>query len=75
MYVRPGFRGRGLGKMMLDHLSAYARSKGMQSLLLQTGVYQTEAIRLYERMEFMRTAPFGEYGGDPLCLYYQKILD
>lgn len=39
MYVRPAFRGRGVGKQLLTHLQAHAYERGLQVLRLETGVY------------------------------------
>jgi len=72
MYVRPAFRGLGLGKMMVDHLGAYARERGAKLLRLETGIHQREAIGLYERMGFRRIGPFGEYRDDPLSRFFEK---
>jgi GNAT superfamily N-acetyltransferase len=72
MYVRPSNRGAGLGKAMLDHLSQRARQSGLPVLRLETGIYQVEAIGLYERYGFQRRAPFGEYREDPLSVYFEK---
>jgi len=74
MYVRPAFRGLGLGKAMLDHLGQYAQKRGLERLRLETGIYQVEAIGLYERYGFRRRPPFGEYRVDPLSLYFEKSL-
>jgi putative acetyltransferase len=74
MYVRPQFRGRGYGAMILDHLSEYARSQGILLLRLETGVHQQAAIRLYEHCGFRRIPPFGSYTNDPLSLCYEKQL-
>ena len=74
MYVRPAFRGLGLGKLMLKHLEAYARSQGVGCLRLETGIHQREAIGLYERMGFRQIAPFGAYREDPLSRFYEKTL-
>jgi GNAT superfamily N-acetyltransferase len=40
MFVRPQFRGLGLGKMMLNHLAKYARQQGVGLLRLETGIHQ-----------------------------------
>ena len=72
MYVRPEFRGMGLARLMLDHLAAYTRRHGVEVLRLETGIYQAEAIRLYEGWGFERIPPFGEYQEDPLSIYYEK---
>jgi putative acetyltransferase len=74
MYVRPQFRGLGLGKLMLDHLVAYARDQGVDLVRLETGIYQEAAIGLYERMGFETIPPFGEYKEDPLSRFYEKRL-
>lgn len=74
MYVRPQFRGLGLGKRMLDHLAAYSRQHGVHVLRLETGIYQVEAIGLYEQYGFQRIPPFGAYREDPLSLCFEKRL-
>src|SRR5262245_184896 len=49
MYVRPQFRGRGFGRLLLDHVAAYAQGHGVGLLRLETGIHQHAAIQLYER--------------------------
>ena len=72
MYVRPAFRGRGLGRRMLDHLVAHARARGLTVIRLETGIHQQEAIALYERSGFRRIPPFGPYRDDPVSRCYEK---
>jgi putative acetyltransferase len=74
MYVRPSHRGMGLGKAMLDRLAEYARGRGVRLLRLETGIYQPEAIGLYERYGFQRRAPFGEYKVDPMSVYLEMPI-
>jgi ribosomal protein S18 acetylase RimI-like enzyme len=74
MYVRPQFRGRGLARLLLDHLADHARSRGVRILRLETGIHQHAAIRLYERAGFRRIAPFGEYRDDPVSRCYEKRI-
>ena len=74
MYVRPQYRGLGLGKLMMDHLAGYSRDRQVSILRLETGIYQTEAIKLYERYGFVRRGPFGEYKDDPLSIYFEKRI-
>ena len=47
MYVRPAYRGLGLGKVMLNRLAEYARERQVSVLRLEPGIYQKEAIGLY----------------------------
>lgn len=75
MYVRDEYRGKGFGKLMLDHLASYALDHGITLLRLETGVHQSEAIGLYERMGFRLIPPFGEYTNDPLSLCYEKRIE
>jgi len=74
MYVRPQFRGQGLGKLMLDHLAEAARQNDVVVLRLETGIYQAEAIGLYQRCDFVPIPPFGEYREDPLSVFYEKRI-
>ena len=74
MYVRPVFRGRGLGRRMLEHLAAHTRAHGLARLRLETGIHQQDAIRLYESYGFTRIPPFGPYREDPLSRYYERVL-
>jgi GNAT superfamily N-acetyltransferase len=74
MFVRPAFRGLGLGKAMLAHLAEYVRARGAKVLRLETGVLQPEAIGLYERFGFGRRGPFGEYKVDSNSVYFEKTL-
>lgn len=75
MFVRPNYRGLGLGKAMLDRLAAYTREHQAKVLRLETGIYQIEAVGLYERWGFQRRPPFGEYKEDPLSIYFEKFID
>lgn len=74
MYVRPGNRGSGFGRRILETLIDHARGRGITLLRLETGVHQREAIRLYESLGFSPSAPFGPYRDDPLSPCYELRL-
>lgn len=74
MYVRPAFRGRGVGKQLLAHLETYASERGIWVLRLETGVHQKEAFGLYQGFGFQRIPPFGPYFEDPRSICVEKIL-
>ena len=74
MYVRPPFRGAGVGKLVLEHLARYTQRHGLDLLRLETGIHQVAAIRLYERFGFQRIRPFGPYREDPRSLCFEKRL-
>lgn len=75
MYVRPAFRGAGLGERLIERLADHAAAHGQRVLRLETGVHQHAAIRLYERAGFRRIPPFGSYTNDPLSLCYERALN
>jgi putative acetyltransferase len=72
MYVRPGFRGMGLGRRMMERLEEHAARRGIPVLRLETGILQREAIGLYETMGYRRIEPFGEYQPDPHSHFFEK---
>ena len=74
MYVRGRFRGRGFGKRLLEHLERLATNKGVTTMRLETGIYQPEAVGLYEKAGYYRIPPFGGYWEDPVSLCYEKRL-
>ena len=75
MLVVPAFRGAGFGKQILARLAGESRGRGIDVLRLETGMYEEEAIGLYERTGFRRIGPFGPYIDDPLCAYFEMRLD
>lgn len=74
MYVRPRFRGLGLGLLMLRHLADHALQEGVPLLRLETGIHQHEAVALYRRFGFQSIRPFGDYREDPNSLFFEKRL-
>lgn len=74
MYVRPIARGQGIGQQILKTIELFAKRTHIHTLRLETGVYQLEAIRLYEKFGFDSIPPFDPYQPDPLCLFFEKRL-
>jgi putative acetyltransferase len=68
--------GRGVGKALLDHIIATARSEGMTRLSLETGSTGqfAAANRLYEREGFDRTGPFGGYADTAFTRFFTKSI-
>ncbi len=61
LYVRPDDRGRGLGKILVDHLIIEARTIGYERMRLDTiASAMKDAIALYRRMGFKEIAPYSE---------------
>jgi putative acetyltransferase len=68
--------GRGVGKAMLDHIVATARSQDMARLSLETGSTEqfAAANRLYEKEGFERCGPFGDYAGTPFTRFFTREI-
>ena len=74
MYVEPEQRGRGVSKEILKHLESAAATLGARRLVLETGVYQEEAIGLYLRSGYSQIDCWGEYTTSPTSVCYEKQL-
>lgn len=59
LYVRPEFRGRGIGKILCDKLLEQAKSKGYKKMRLDTIYHQMQsAIKLYKSYGFHEIPPY-----------------
>ena len=52
MYLDTAFRGRGLGRFLLDHALAEARRRKFQRVVLETATVLKEALQLYRSAGF-----------------------
>ena len=52
MYLNPDYRGKGYGKMLLDHAIDKAKELGFTSMILETASALKEAINLYRKYGF-----------------------
>ena len=59
MWVAPEARGRGIGAALVGQVVAWARERGLWRLLLDVGVHNPAARRLYERQGFVATGATG----------------
>jgi GNAT superfamily N-acetyltransferase len=50
LFVRPGFRGRGLAAAALDELRSTAETLGVRALLVEVGPHNATAQRVYRRI-------------------------
>jgi putative acetyltransferase len=60
LFVRPSYRGHGLGKLLVERVVAEARGIGYRTMRLDTLPSMQAAIRLYESIGFGRCAPYYE---------------
>lgn len=75
MYVVPKYRGRALGRRILEGLEARAAAFGYKSLRLETGERQPAAIGLYRSFGYVQIPCYNEYAYDPHSLCFEKRLE
>lgn len=76
MHVLSEARGRGLSRLMLNHLIGAARASGFRRLSLETGIQPTfvAARVLYEKAGFEICPPFADYSDDPNSVFMTRTL-
>jgi len=69
-------RRTGVGRAMLEHIIAEARTRSYTRLSLETGSMEAfaPARRLYESFGFTFCAPFADYTEDPNSVFMTRIL-
>jgi GNAT superfamily N-acetyltransferase len=59
LYLRPGFRGKGLGRALAEKIIAEARSIGYQRMRLDTvEPVMKNAVAMYRQFGFREIAPY-----------------
>jgi putative acetyltransferase len=77
MHTVPSARRKGIGSAMLQHIIAFARSRGISRLSLETGSwdYFQPAVALYRKHGFVECKPFADYLEDPNSVFMTLDLD
>lgn len=57
MYLASGFRGQGIGKVLMGRALAEAKARGFTWVILETSSPMTEAIALYQKFGFRPIPP------------------
>ena len=60
LYIRPAFRGHGLGERLVRRIIDDARNIGYRCILLDTLPFLTTAIALYRRLGFVDTPRYND---------------
>ena len=75
IFVSPQARGLGVGHKLLERLETEARQLGFNSLRLETGIYQPEALALFRARGFVPRLSFGDYpDNDPNSIFMEKQI-
>lgn len=74
LYLRPQFRGKGLGRVLVDHILAEARQIGYERMRLDSvEPVMKDAVGMYRKLGFKEIAP---YCANPMAgtLYMELLL-
>ncbi len=74
MFVRPEYRGRGIGLDLLQKLELWASELNYTECILETGKNQPEAIRLYQRGGYTLIKNYGVYENDEDSVCMTKAI-
>jgi carbonic anhydrase len=74
LYVRPAFRGLGLGRALLEWVMDEARAEGYSEIVGDTMPAMRDALALYDRMGFQRTGTGAPVGPSPLQQLSQEPI-
>ncbi len=75
MFVADKYRGKGLGKAVLNELELWAVELGNKELVLEMGNRQPEAAILYQKQGYSLTPNYGPYiGMEETSICMKKVL-
>jgi putative acetyltransferase len=76
MFTIPAARGAGVGRLVLEAVIAEARLRGLERLLLESGVGPgfVGAWTLYQRAGFRPRGPFLDYPASPWSAHFELCL-
>lgn len=74
MYVPLNKRGEGIASAVLTELENWAKELNVERCILETGLKQPEAIRLYEKNGYRPIPNYGQYAGVENSVCYEKTL-
>ena len=74
MFVKPGYRGLGMGHFILKELEQWAAELNYAECILETGKKQPEAIRLYQKAGYILIPNYGQYENVENSVCMKKII-
>ncbi|HOY94861.1 MAG TPA: GNAT family N-acetyltransferase [Catalimonadaceae bacterium] len=75
MFVAEEHRSAGLATMILKELEKWATELGFRHCILETGIRQPEAIRLYTKNAYQSIPNYGQYEGVASSVCFEKWLE
>jgi len=76
MHTARQHRGKGVARLMVEHILAEAKKRGYRQVSLETGSMEAfaPARALYSRFGFAECPPFGSYTLDPYSVFMTRDL-
>ena len=74
MYTLASNRGKGVASEVLNELEKWAAEMTYSHCVLETGVRQPDAIRLYEKNGYLPIPNYGQYAGVENSRCFEKAL-
>ena len=74
MYVSEAYRNQGFATIVLNALENWSKELNFKFLVLETGLKQPEAIRLYEKNGFALIPNYGQYIGVENSICFKKQI-
>jgi putative acetyltransferase len=74
MFVPLEHRGKGIASVVLGELEAWAKELGYNKCILETGVKQPEAIRLYQKNQYSLIPNYGQYADVASSVCFEKMV-
>lgn len=74
MYVAPSARGQGIASSVLQELEDWTIQLAYKTCLLETGVKQLEAIRLYQKNGYSIIPNYGQYQDVSNSVCFEKTI-
>ena len=74
MFVRLNKRGKGIASELLNELERWSRDLGYTKCILETGKKQPEALRLYEKNNYIIISNYGQYKNIENSVCFEKNL-
>lgn len=74
MYVKEEMRGNGIASIVLQELEKWCIELKYEKCILETGLAQPEAIRLYTKNNYQRIPNYGQYADIATSVCFEKKL-
>jgi len=74
MFVPLEKRGKGIASIVLKELELWAKELGYEKCILETGLKQPEAIKLYTKNNYSRIPNYGQYANVESSVCFEKRI-